>query len=346
MDTMKTKRVLLFVIAMFFMSFIIGCSILHKDMEKGSKEREGGFNKSGYSYWHKPLPEADRAINEARSSGKEGECPAEFNAAKDMVDRAHEIYMACHTEEAMAMAREAIAKTKALCPAKAAVAVPSAAPLAAPVNLSAKAISASRINVDWNSVEGASGYKIYRNDLYLMTSKTISFPDDGLKAGTEYCYYAIAVSTGEMISDKSNKACATTPAAVKEVEQKQEAASVAVPVAAEPQRATINIEFDTNKSNVKSKYNAEIKKFADLMKQNPDWKLTIEGHTDNVGAANKNLILSKKRANNVRDYMIKNFGIPASQITAEGYGVTKPIAGNKTKEGRQKNRRVEAVIYK
>ncbi|MGV8057806.1 MAG: OmpA family protein [Smithellaceae bacterium] len=342
MTAMTTKRMFTMIIALFFMSFMIGCSILHKDMEKGSKEREGGFNKAGYSYWHRPLPEADRNLNEARSAGKDKECPAEFNAAKDMVDKAHAIYVACHTEEAIAIAKEANIRIKDLCPAKA----KPVAPLAVPVNLSAKAVSASQINVDWNPVEGASGYKIYRDDVYLTTSKTPLLSDDGLKAGTEYCYYAIAISDGERISDKSNRACATTLAVAKEVEQKQEAASAAATVAAEPQRATINIEFDTNKSNVKSKYNAEIKKFADLMKQNPDLKLIIEGHTDNLGQAKKNLLLSQKRANSVRDYMIRNFGIEASRIKAEGYGITKPIASNKTKEGRQKNRRVEAVTYK
>jgi OOP family OmpA-OmpF porin len=329
MNTLKMKNVLTFVITMFFISFIFGCA----NMEKGSKERAGGFNKAGYSYWHKPLPESDRAINEARNAGKDKECPAEFNSARDMVDKAHDIYMACHTEEAVAMAKEAIAKTKALCPAKE----------AGPINLSAKALSSSQINVVWNAVEGALGYKIYRNNEYLKTSKTVSFPDNGVKAGNEYCYYAVAIGTGEKILGQSNKSCAT---AQEEVVQKQEAAGAAPAVAAEPQRERINIEFDTNKANVKSKYNAELKRFADMMKQNPNWKVTIEGYTDNVCAASKNLALSKKRANSVRDYMIKKFGVPASQIKAEGYGMAKPIASNKTKEGRQKNRRVEAVIYK
>lgn len=329
-----------FAIAVFFMSMMFGCSLVYKDMEKGSAQRAGGFNKQGFAYWHKPLPEADRNLNEARNAGKEKECPAEFNAAKDMVDQAHEIYMACHTEEAVAMAKEANAKIKALCPEKAAPVA--AASLAAPVNLSAKAISSSQINVDWNPVAGASGYKIYRNDLYLTTSKTASFPDDGLKAGTNYCYYAIAMADGERISDKSNRDCATTPGAVKEVEQKQEAASAVAP----EERTTINIEFDTNKANIKPKYKAEIKKVADIMKQNPDRKVVIEGYTDNIGGAEKNQILSQKRANSVRDYMIKNFGIEASRIKAVGYGVTKPIASNKTAAGRQKNRRVEAVISK
>jgi OOP family OmpA-OmpF porin len=70
----------------------------------------------------------------------------------------------------------------------------------------------------------------------------------------------------------------------------------------------------------------------------------IEGHTDNVNTAEYNQKLSEARANSVRQYLINHFGIKASRLTAVGYGLTKPIASNNTEEGRQKNRRVQAVI--
>jgi outer membrane protein OmpA-like peptidoglycan-associated protein len=75
-----------------------------------------GRNK--YIFYHKPLVEASRSLEEARLAGKDKECPAEFNAAKDMVDKAYQVYEACHTQEAINMAQEAIIKIKALCPAK------------------------------------------------------------------------------------------------------------------------------------------------------------------------------------------------------------------------------------
>jgi OmpA-OmpF porin, OOP family len=106
----------------------------------------------------------------------------------------------------------------------------------------------------------------------------------------------------------------------------------------------LNVEFDTNKAVVKDKYKNEIKKVADFMKKYPNTTAVIEGHTDNVDTAEYNQKLSAERANSVRQYLINNFGIKASRLTAVGYGLTKPIASNSTEEGRQKNRRVQAVI--
>jgi OOP family OmpA-OmpF porin len=106
----------------------------------------------------------------------------------------------------------------------------------------------------------------------------------------------------------------------------------------------LDVEFDTAKWDVKEKYRDEIRKVADFMKEHPKSIASIDGHTDNVGKAPYNLGLSKNRANSVRQYLINNFGIKASRLTATGYGLTRPIASNDTEEGRQKNRRVEAVL--
>ncbi|MGA2781783.1 MAG: OmpA family protein [Smithella sp.] len=110
---------------------------------------------------------------------------------------------------------------------------------------------------------------------------------------------------------------------------------------------TLNVEFDTAKAVVKDKYNNDIKKVADIMKAYPGATVVIEGYTDNVDKFNNpenNIKLSLARANSVRQYLIDNFGIDASRIAAVGYGPDNPIASNDTKEGRQKNRRVQAVI--
>jgi Outer membrane protein and related peptidoglycan-associated (lipo)proteins len=107
---------------------------------------------------------------------------------------------------------------------------------------------------------------------------------------------------------------------------------------------TLNVQFDTNKAVVKEKYHDDVKRVADFMKEFPDTTAAIEGHTDNVASAAYNQKLSEKRANSVRQYIIDKFGIDGSRLTATGYGMTKPIASNDTEEGRQKNRRVQAVI--
>ena len=106
----------------------------------------------------------------------------------------------------------------------------------------------------------------------------------------------------------------------------------------------LNVEFDTDRAVVKDKYRGEIKKVADFMKIYPNTTAVIEGHTDNVFTAEYNQKLSQDRADSVRQYLISNFGIKASRLTSVGYGLTRPIASNNTEEGRQKNRRVQAVI--
>ncbi len=109
----------------------------------------------------------------------------------------------------------------------------------------------------------------------------------------------------------------------------------------------LNVKFDAAKSDIKKKYDKDIKKVADFLKANQDATTVIEGHTDNVDKFNNpdnNMKLSQARADSVRQYLIDNFGIDASRISAIGYGPNKPIAGNDTEEGRNKNRRVDAVI--
>jgi len=138
---------------------------------------------------------------------------------------------------------------------------------------------------------------------------------------------------------------AEAPAAAAVVETKEQVAAAAVAKEIfEKGRATINVEFDTNKADIKPAFDKEIQKFADVMKNYPDLKVVIEGHTDNVGGNVFNEKLSAKRANSVKDYLTKKFGIAESRVTAKGYGMSKPLDSNKTKAGRQKNRRVEAAV--
>ncbi|MGB9081710.1 MAG: OmpA family protein [Desulfuromonadaceae bacterium] len=106
----------------------------------------------------------------------------------------------------------------------------------------------------------------------------------------------------------------------------------------------LNMEFDTGKTDIKPQYQDEIAKVGDFMKQYPTTTAVIEGHTDNVGSSDYNMKLSQQRAENVVDYLVKNFGIEKSRLEAKGYGYTRRIAYNSTPEGRQKNRRINAII--
>ena len=80
-----------------------------------------------------------------------------------------------------------------------------------------------------------------------------------------------------------------------------------------------------------------------MLKEHPDLKLTIEGHTDNVGAAESNQTLSEKRAAAVRRFLIDSYQVDGGRLVATGLGQSKPAAPNDTPEGRQNNRRVELV---
>jgi OOP family OmpA-OmpF porin len=106
----------------------------------------------------------------------------------------------------------------------------------------------------------------------------------------------------------------------------------------------LDIQFDTAKSVIKPEYNDKLKEVADFMKTYPQTTTVIEGHTDSVGAAKYNQALSQKRADSVKDYLVKNFGIGPDRIATKGYGKEKPIAPNNTAEGRTKNRRIQATF--
>jgi len=106
----------------------------------------------------------------------------------------------------------------------------------------------------------------------------------------------------------------------------------------------LNIQFDSNKSVVKSQFFPHIQEVALFMKTYPYSKATIEAHTDNTGDRNYNLKLSQQRADNVRQYIIDNFNISPNRLDAIGYGESRPIADNKTLSGRKKNRRATAII--
>jgi len=99
------------------------------------------------------------------------------------------------------------------------------------------------------------------------------------------------------------------------------------------------IEFELGKSVIKTSSYPALNKIAKFFIKNPTYTIEIQGHTDNTGSREINDALSQERAKVVMNYLLKA-GVPASQMTAAGYADTKPVATNKTEEGRAKNRRV------
>ena len=104
-----------------------------------------------------------------------------------------------------------------------------------------------------------------------------------------------------------------------------------------------NIYFNIDKSELQPMSFPELNKLASFLKLNPDVKIQIAGHTDNTGDEAYNMTLSELRAKAVYTYLIKK-GVAADRLTWKGYGNTKPVADNSTKNGRAMNRRVEIVV--
>ena len=221
MNEVVLRRILIVTVALFSVTVLFGCT----HMEKAPN------NRPGYLYYHKPLVEADKALDNARKAGKDKECPAKFNAVKAKVDKAYEVYMACRTKEAIALAEEAIKEAKALC-------------------------------------------------------------------------------GGERVIDK----------------------------------LTLRVHFDFDKSDIRPPDKAELEKAVNFVKKYPGSKIRVDGHTDGKGTDEYNKGLSERRAEAVKEYLIKEAGVDRSRIKAVGHGKTKPIADNATEEGRAQNRRVEILI--
>lgn len=104
-----------------------------------------------------------------------------------------------------------------------------------------------------------------------------------------------------------------------------------------------NVQFETNSFKLLDISKIELDKLVQVLNENPSIKIIIKGHTDSIGKANDNLLLSTNRAKAVVDYCISK-GIDAARLSFKGFGSSVPLATNKTEQGRAKNRRTEFEI--
>ena len=107
-------------------------------------------------------------------------------------------------------------------------------------------------------------------------------------------------------------------------------------------KVSINLQvlFDSGSAAIRAKFNEDIDKVGKFLKDNTQIFAEVEGYTDDRGPKNSNLKLSQKRAENVRQMLIKNYGIDPARLVATGYGDFLPVASNATQKGRDMNRRV------
>ncbi len=100
------------------------------------------------------------------------------------------------------------------------------------------------------------------------------------------------------------------------------------------------VEFETARATLRSSSRTVLDDIVAILKKYPNYHMRIEGHTDNIGSAESNQILSERRAKACYDYFVSK-GISPTRLSHTGYGENRPIADNKYKDGRQRNRRVE-----
>jgi outer membrane protein OmpA-like peptidoglycan-associated protein len=249
MQIITAKRVLMVVIAVFSLGLMIGCAgreYAHKDPYP-------------YSYYHKELPEADRAVEAARQAGKDRECPAEFKAAEDLKNKAYKVYSECRTDEAIAMAREATAKAKALCPARPRV-------------------------------------------------ETMPEPKP-------------------------------EPRLVPRPEPKPVAKVVEKVILLE------DVHFDLDQSTLTKEAQTILKRNIQVLKENPNVQIRIQGHTSAIATEEYNQALSERRAKSVEEFLVKEGGIAPGRLSEIGYGETRletpePNPELKESAAAQTNRRV------
>jgi outer membrane protein OmpA-like peptidoglycan-associated protein len=102
-----------------------------------------------------------------------------------------------------------------------------------------------------------------------------------------------------------------------------------------------DIYFDFNSDQIREESEPTLHDIGDILRRNPDWKLSIAGHTDAIGGDAPNLDLSKHRAASVKNALVTRFGVNSSRLMTDGYGKSRPVDTNETEEGRARNRRVE-----
>lgn len=108
---------------------------------------------------------------------------------------------------------------------------------------------------------------------------------------------------------------------------------------------TVNsIYFEFDKSDIRGQFNDQVRDAAERLNAGEDGRIHVEGHTDSIGTDEYNQGLSERRAQSVKDELIKHYQVQDNKVTTKGYGESKPVAPNDTAEGRAKNRRAEIIV--
>ncbi|MDA8429465.1 MAG: OmpA family protein [Geobacteraceae bacterium] len=362
-----------FIVALFSMHLLSGCA--HYEVNTGRGNIPGIYIRS-------EMQEADRAVEAARQAGKDKACPAAFKAAEDAKNNAYDVFRACHTEEGVALAKVATAKANALCPPPAAVKEESPseaeAPLAPlpptePMPERMKYCVSLHIEFDINKADIRPEYhdEVAKVGDFMKKNPTTTALIEGYtdEVGSDEYNMRLSQQRAESVVkyleehfgiDSARLAAVgygkTRPIADNSTDagrQKNRRINAIIDCALDvkglaqpPERLclSLNVEYATDSAEINPRYYDEVNTVGEYMRKYPTTTAAIEGHTDNVGGYEHNMKLSQRRAENVVNYLVEKFGIERSRLSAKGYGSSRRIAYNNTPEGRQKNRRINAII--
>lgn len=206
----------------------------------------------------------------------------------------------------------------------------------------------TKIRYDFNFESGQpkpSALQILRN--YESAAKKIGGETAFLNAGEGIGTFKIIKSTTEVwvkVETGGNDNNDFYELTILEIEaMKQEITSNDILTALNTDgHIALYINFETGKSDIKPESQKIIDQIVEMLKSNPALKISVEGHTDNVGNLQSNQTLSENRAKSVMNAIISK-GIDKTRLSSKGWGQTKPVDDNKTEDGKAKNRRVEIV---
>ncbi|GFE60663.1 OmpA family protein [Geobacter sp. AOG2] len=372
MDMTKALRSSSFLIAATSTAMLFGCA--HYEVNTGRGDIPGYYIRA-------EMQESDRAVESARQAGKDKTCPAEFKAAEDAKNHAYDVFRACHTEEGAALAKQATAMANALCPPQTAMkeeAAPAVAPLVAipaaePTPERMKYCVSLDIEYDINKADIRPQYhdEVAKVGDFMKKYPTTTAVIEGYadEVGSDDYNMQLSQQRAESVVKSLEKDFGIDPSrlsakgygkarpiadnATDAGKQRNRRIDAIIDCALDvkelvppPERLcmTLKMEFATDSAEIKPSYYGEIDQVGEYMKKYPTTTAVIEGHTDDVGGLEHNMKLSRQRAENVVNYLEEKYGIERSRLSAKGYGPTRRIAYNNTPEGRQKNRRINAII--
>ncbi len=290
----------------------------------------------------KYFQEAQEAIDIAYCSEAHKKCPKEYHEVIAMWEEAQRLYRAGRYEEGIALARKVKDTASILCPPieekVAVVAPPKPKETKPPKKTEEKIVPVDILDSDGDGVPDIK-------DLCADTPRGVKVDERGCPLDSDM----------DGVPDYKDR-CADTPRGVKVDERgcPLDSDMDGVPdyldkCPGTPRCATVNkegcwiiknVHFDFDKWDIKPQYYRNLDEVVNCIKEHPNIKIEIHGHTDNIGTEGYNQKLSERRANEVMQYFVKK-GITKDRLTTQGFSFLSPIDTNKTSKGRAMNRRVE-----